>query len=304
MQNKPIPFSLALEQRQHLAALAQTSVVKALPFVKRWNGRTNDVWLNDEMEAPRAPLIESYLQWAHVPESQRSTAQVPAHMFSQWSVPLAMRVLMHNEYGLGNLVNLGCDIRINGSLLPGEKLLLSGELVSVNETPARTALSVRVVTRTRRNDRAIEALIHCMLPKQPLPEPTPEKAGAERQWETAGAWAVDGYDGLRFALLTGDFNPVHWADSVARHSPFKQKVLHGFASLSLSWAALQSREPADREIQRISARFARPVPLPSSSMYVFRSAPRASGSRRYELKNARQQVFLMGEYGVAGGGRQ
>lgn len=300
MQNKPIPFSLALEQRQHLAALAQTSVAKAIPFAKKWNSRTNDIWLNDEMEAPRAPLIESYLHWAHVPEHQQSTTLVPAHMFSQWSVPLAMRVLMHNQYGLANLVNLGCDIKINGSLLPGEKLLLSGELVSVNENPTRTTLSVKVITRTRRNDRAIEAMIHCMLPRQALPEPALDKAGVERHWETAGAWAVDEYDGLRFALLTGDFNPVHWADLVAKNSPFKQKVLHGFASLSLSWAALQAREPTDATIQRISARFARPVPLPSSSMYVFRSAPRASGSRRYELKNVKQQVFLMGEYSARG----
>jgi acyl dehydratase len=301
MQNKPIPFSLALEQRQHLAALAQTSVAKAIPFVRKWHSSASDVWLNDEIEAPRAALIDSYLQWAHVPEHQQNCSLVPAHMFSQWSVPLAMRVLLHNQYGLANLVNLGCDIKINGTLLPGEKLLLSGELVSVNENPMRTALSVKVVTRTRRNDRAIEALIHCMLPKQALPAQTVEKTGTERQWETAGAWAVDGYDGLRFALLTGDFNPVHWADAVAKHSPFKQKVLHGFASLSLSWAALQAREPADQDIQRISAKFARPVPLPSSSMYVFRSAPRASGSRRYELKNTRQQVFLMGEYSVRGG---
>lgn len=300
MQNKSIPFALVLDQRHNLAALAQTSVINALPLARIWNERTSLARISDVIEAPRSPLIASYLEWARVPESYRNTRRVPPHMFSQWSVPLAMRVLIQNQFGLANLVNLGCDIKVNAPLRRGEKLFLTGELVNVNENEHRTSLSVKVVTSTRRNPHAIESLIHCMLPKQALPELPPAKNSIDRQWETAGAWAVDEHDGLRFALLTGDFNPVHWADYAARHSPFKQKVLHGFASLSLSWAALQSRETPDRAIRRISARFARPVPLPSSSMYVYRSPPRASGSRRYELKNAQGAIFMMGEYGYNG----
>lgn len=302
MQNKHIPFSLVLDQRHNLAALAQTSVINALPLTRMWNERSSLAPISDVIEAPRSPLIASYLEWARVPVSQRNTRRVPPHMFSQWSVPLAMRVLIQNCFGLSNLVNLGCDIKINAPIKRGEKLFLTGELINVNESDARTTLTVKVVTSTRRNEHAIESLIHCMLPKRALPELTPARMGIDRQWETAGAWAVDEHDGLRFALLTGDFNPVHWADYAARHSPFKQKVLHGFASLSLSWVALQSRDAPDHAISRISGRFSRPVPLPSSSMYVFRSPPRASGSRRYELKNAQGAVFMLGEYGYRGEG--
>lgn len=303
MQTKTIPYALVLDQRHNLAALAQTSVINALPLGKKWNAPKN--WnerpiflqVGDVIEAPRASLISRYLEWARVPEAQRNTRRVPPHMFSQWSVPLAMRVLIQNQFGLANLVNLGCDIRINASIRRGERLYLTGDLVSVNENDTRTTLSVRVVTGTRRHSHAIDATVHCMLAKQALPDLAAAKPAPDRQWETAGAWAVDEHDGLRFALLTGDFNPVHWADYAARHSPFGQKVLHGFASLSLSWAALQSRESSDHAIRRISARFVRPVLLPSSSMFVFRSPVRASGSRRYALKNAQGTVFMLGEYG-------
>lgn len=296
MQNKSIPFSLALEQRQNLAALAQTSVINAIPFVRKWHKSANTLLLTDEIEAPREPLIESYHDWVHAPVHHRKHHQVPPHMFSQWTVPLAMRVMIQNQFVLSSLVNLGCDIRINDTIYPGETLTLTGELVSVDENDVRIALSIKVVTSTIRHNHAIDATIHCMLPKQSLPEQTRSKSSSERNWETAGAWAVDGYDGLRFALLTGDFNPVHWADHAAKNSPFRQKVLHGFASLSLCWAALQTREPPEQSICRITGRFFRPVPLPSSSMYVYRSSPRGSGARRYELKNSQNHVYMIGDY--------
>lgn len=296
MQDRSIPYSLALEQRKNLAALAQTSVASAIHISRRKPAAANEIWINTEIEAPRAVLVDSYLAWVRANDGLPRSNTVPAHMFSQWSVPFAMRVLIQSGFSLGNIINLGCDISVNGTLRQGEKLLLSGELVQVDESAERTELSVRVVTRTQRDDRAIDALIHCMLPKQAPSEPPPPRPGAETRWETAGAWAVDEHDGLRFALLTGDFNPLHWADRVARHSLFKQKVLHGFASLSLSWVALQGREPPGQVIRRISARFVRPVLLPSSSMYVFRSAPRSSGMRRYALKNTQHQTFILGEY--------
>lgn len=296
MHDKTIPFSLALEQRRNLAALAQTSVASAIQIARRKPADNRDVWINDEIEAPRAVLVDNYQSWVGMPASQRQPGIVPPHMFSQWSVPLALRVLIQSGFSTAGIVNMGCDIKVNGTIHTGERMLLSGELVEVSENEQRTTLTARVITRTRRHDRVVDALFHSMLPKQPAAEPGPERAGQESRWETAGAWAVDEHDGLRFALLTGDFNPVHWADAVARHSLFGQKVLHGFASLSLCWAALQQREPDGSSIQRISARFVRPVPLPSSAMYVFRSGLRPSGSRRYLLKNGRHQTFLMGDY--------
>lgn len=207
-----------------------------------------------------------------------------------------MRVLVQNHFGLSNLVNLGCDIKVGTSIRRGEKLYLSGEIINVEEDDHRTLLTVKVVTATGRDSNAIEVQIHCMLPKVTILEPPITKTKFDRNWETAGAWAVDRHDGLRFALLTGDFNPVHWAEYAARQSPFGQIVLHGFASLSLSWVALQSRDIQNSSIRHISCRFIRPVPLPSTSMYVLRSMPRTSGSRRFSVRNSQGMTYVMGEY--------
>lgn len=296
MHNKSIPYALLLEQRHNLASLAQTRIASAIPLARIWHDGTSVSTINDEIEAPSIPLIRHYLEWAHVPSVNGRVRSVPAHMFSQWSLPLLMRMLLNSESRLTNLVNLGGDIRVNAPIRPGEKLHLSADLVRVDDNAQRKSLSVRVITRNRRKQIAIDALLHCMVAKQALPDSSSARTSPARQWETAGAWAVDAQDGLRFALLTGDFNPIHWADSVARHSPFGQKVLHGFASLSLSWAALEARNGAGNGIQHITARFVRPVPLPSASMYVYRSAPRSSGMRRYELRNATGNMFLFGEY--------
>ncbi|CBL44760.1 hypothetical protein HDN1F_11770 [gamma proteobacterium HdN1] len=294
---KPIPFVSLLDQRHSLASLAQTRITNALPLPRARPERNKPLIAYDEVEAPSLPLVRNYLEWVQAPATGLILT-VPAHMFSQWSLPLAMKLLL-TQARLTQLVNVGCEIKSFAAIRPGEKLYLSAEIVNVEENEQRKALSVHVVTRNRRKKIAIDALLHCIVPKQALPDSSKARIAPARQWETAGAWAVDSQDGLRFALLTGDFNPVHWANYAARHSPFGQKILHGFASLSLSWAALEAREGARHSVRQISARFVRPVPLPSSSMYVYRSAARPSGSRRYELKNGDGGLFLFGEYSGA-----
>ena len=70
--------------------------------------------------------------------------------------------------------------------------------------------------------------------------------------------------GLDFALLTGDFNPIHWISPYAKMAGFKNTILHGFASMALSWEAIV-RERLDGDVTRMKAmdvRFVRPQILP------------------------------------------
>ncbi|MEZ5506038.1 MAG: hypothetical protein R3F38_08640 [Gammaproteobacteria bacterium] len=71
MHDKTIPFSLALEQRRNLAALAQTSVASAIQIARRKPADNRDVWINDEIEAPRTVLVDNYQSWVGMPASQR-----------------------------------------------------------------------------------------------------------------------------------------------------------------------------------------------------------------------------------------
>ncbi|HET8707286.1 MAG TPA: MaoC/PaaZ C-terminal domain-containing protein [Pseudomonadales bacterium] len=298
MNGKPVPLSLAFEQRQSLAALAQVGVSSAFAFMRPKRNPEAFQSIRDIIEPPSDRLIDSYLDWLTTPHERRNARMVPPHMFSQWTIPLATRILLQTCYPLSNIINLGCEVKVNGEIRRGEKLIMHAELANLEETDNRVKFSVRVSTSTTRYPNAIEALSHALLPKQNV-FPLETKSRDAFDWECVGRWRVDENDGLRYALLTGDFNPVHWMDFAARLSPFGQKVLHGFGSLSLCWDALQRSEAEANRIRKINVRFSRPVPLPSTEMSVLRSEPKLSGARRVALRAADGGIHLIGEYRAA-----
>jgi acyl dehydratase len=78
-------------------------------------------------------------------------------------------------------------------------------------------------------------------------------------------WRVGSDAGMAFAVLTGDFNPVHWMRPYARALGFKSKILHGFATLARALEGLNRALYAgavDR-IRTVDVRFTRPLCLPA-----------------------------------------
>jgi hypothetical protein len=70
-------------------------------------------------------------------------------------------------------------------------------------------------------------------------------------------------DGLLFAMLTGDFNPIHWLAPYARAAGFGRPILHGVATMARAMEGLV-RARYGGNVTRIAAfdvRFTRPLPL-------------------------------------------
>ena len=69
--------------------------------------------------------------------------------------------------------------------------------------------------------------------------------------------------GLAFALLTGDFNPVHWVGAYARAAGFATPILHGFAMMARVHEGLARAlfAGASDRIRVIDVRFKRPLVL-------------------------------------------
>jgi acyl dehydratase len=111
-------------------------------------------------------------------------------------------------------------------------------------------------------------------------------------WTPVGTWHTAGNDGFRFALLTGDFNPIHWIGLAGRLSPFKRKVLHGFGMFVRSYEVLA----AQGAIKEIDVRFLKPVALPSGELRVEQSAPDAQGWRTMRLVGNNGQLHLVGRF--------
>ncbi|EEF26892.1 conserved hypothetical protein, partial [Ricinus communis] len=215
---------------------------------------------------PPDGLVAEYVRWSGASGAADDRDALPPHMVSQWSLPLVGELLLRMPYKLTSVINQGVGLRVHGPLPRRVPLHVSAAVEQVEETPGRIKVVVAVVTGTAQQPSLVEAHLHMSFL---IPGPRPAKAAQARteelQWQTVGQWHADADDGLRFALLTGDFNPIHWCGPLARRSVFRSLVLHGFGSFVRSYEILRRQ---GLRFNDIDVRFVKPVPLPCAALSV------------------------------------
>lgn len=228
---------------------------------------------SEETLPPRSPeLITAYLRHLGADPS-RYRGMVPAFLFPQWSFPLMARTLVDLPYPLVRVINAGCRLQVHAPLPSGKPLQVRVRLDSVDDDGRRAILTTRVITGTKEVPDALEAELRALVPLK-----KGEGSGGTRQRPTVPADARElaflrlrRDAGLDFALLTGDFNPIHIVPAYARAAGFRSCILHGFATMARAAVALEqgvlAGEP--RLLAELDARFTRPLPLPASvGVYV------------------------------------
>jgi hypothetical protein len=235
-------------------------------------------------------LIEHYVRWSNAP-LERYRDHLPPHLVSQWCLPLVTDLLLQTGYPVMRVINQGVTLNIHGKLPRHQPLQVEAKFQSVTQHNGMTRVSVNIMTGTKEAPHLVETVLHMafLLPNYKKPP----KAAREKdtaQWQTVGTWQTSRHDGLKFALLTGDFNPIHWIGLAAKASAFGKKVLHGFGMLVRSYELLP-----DQNIQSIDVRFLRPVGLPSSPLSV-QIASDAKNGHLIRLLGDKDQVHFAGRY--------
>ena len=224
----------------------------------------------------------------------RYGTHLPPHLFPQWGVPIAASTLEGIPYPLVKILNGGCRLEMNSPLPNDEPLHVRARLESIDDDGRRAVLHQRIVTETASAPDALVAHVTAIVPlasakggrgKKKEPVRVPVDARQLVRWRL-GADA-----GLHFAMLTGDFNPVHWIRPYAKAFGFRGKILHGFATMARVFEALVGVE-LDGDWERLATldvRFTRPLVLPASvGLFVKQSAV-------YVGDGAGEPAYLVGE---------
>jgi acyl dehydratase len=225
-----------------------------------------------EVPGPSAALVRDYLRFVGGdPAAYRN--RVPAHLFPHWGIPLAARTLRGLDYPLLRVMNGGCRIELKAPLPLGQPLLVRARLESVEDDGRRAVLRQRVITGTAAEPDAVVADIFAIVPLARRNDADGSNGAPKRRKESArvpaGArelafWKLAPSTGLGFALLTGDFNPVHWVGAYARAMGHRSTILHGFATLARAIEGL-NRGLFAGDVDRLASvdvRFTRPLVLP------------------------------------------
>lgn len=289
-QELGVPLSLIFEQAPMLATLARIAVKSVLPTgVVRQNPKSFAP-VRAVVSAPSERLVSCYADWSGA--GNRYAAVLPPHMLSQWALPVATRLIEQTRYKLASIVNYGVSMKINGDLPRGVPLDLTACIKTLKESDAWARVSVELVSGSRCRPGAVVATLHILFILSGRKREAAHSVKVQPLWGMAGRWSAARDDGFRFALLTGDFNPIHWIGLAGRRSPFGRIVLQGMGMFARSYECLASAGP----ITEIDVRFLKPVPLPSAELRVQYAAQDSGGWRALRLAGADEEVHMSGRY--------
>jgi hypothetical protein len=254
-----------------IASLLRTAGAAALQQARLGGPRA----VEDEVRAtlpprPRALIADFVRAVGGDPGAWKRT--VPPHFFPQWTFPLVSRTLEGIPYPIARVLNQGARMEVLGPIPNDEPLDVRARLTDIDESERRVRMTVQVVTGTPSSPEALRCAYHMFVPLQR------GGGGAQRRRPAPPAdaralatWRLTADEGLRFACLTGDFNPVHWVPAYARAAGFRRCILHGFASLARTAEALSTGlwSGDGSRLQTLEVRFTRPLLLPARvGLYV------------------------------------
>lgn len=250
--------------------------------------------------APRSPdLVRDYLR--HLGGNPSAYGRtLPPHLYPQWGFPLLARTLDAVPYDLTRVLNGGSRMEWRAPIPMGKRLHLRARLESIDDNGRRAVLQQRLITGTDDEPEALICTLYAIVPLQ-RGSGKKERPKVEPDLREIDRWRLGKKAGLEFAVLTGDFNPVHWLRPYARAAGFRSTILHGFATQARAIESMNRnvRSGAVNWWRELDVRFVRPLTLPARPR-VFHGL--TDGEGRFAVGEAPGgPAYLVGTYKTENG---
>jgi acyl dehydratase len=198
-------------------------------------------------------------------------AVVPPLYGATWSATAALELLgqIDPPLPLGGFVHLEEEVLPIRPIRPGERVRFRVELDRV-ERSARGA-RLTLVARTWNaagvlcGQSTSLILARTRDPRPVLPAGPPRPSAESEEWDEVEAWDLPSGAGRRYALASGDFNPIHLWGVTARPFGFRRPILHGFCTAAhVAHALIRRRlDGQPGALRRMQVAFRAPLLLPA-----------------------------------------
>lgn len=270
------PLRLALRQGPAIGALLRTAAATMRGAKGDPSAFTTPAPVaTREVASPTAEVVGHYLRVLGAdPKAWGRT--LPPHLFCGWALTAMADTLTNLPYDVSRVINGGAHVQANAPIPVGSKLTVKAHIESIDDDGHRAVIHQKVCTSAPGLTDAIVADCYLIMPTAPKGRPKSRKQPTLAPAEATPLASLDlaGRAGLDFALVTGDFNPIHWIPLAGKAAGLGGCILHGFATLGFAWEGLaQGAFSGDRSrVTGVDVRFVRPVKLPGR-IRLFQPAP-------------------------------
>lgn len=241
---------------------------------------------------PASPeLLAAYAAWSRAPAG-RYAAELPPHFVAcQVALPVISTLTARSPYPLLGVLNQGIHLALHGPVPTGVPLTVRGHLVDAGDDGYRARIHSTLTVAVEGGSplMSLDAYAAVVLKRRS------DAGGGTREepvFDTVGSWQAGADEGRKFFYLTGDFNPIHTLPVLARRTPFKGCIMHGYGAFAQVFEAISN---AGIRIADIDVRFVRPLPLPSPPVMIqVARTPGADGRRALRLCDGDGNVYQAG----------
>ncbi len=225
-------------------------------FIKRHlrsDGKTNILITPDQQ------IIEKFHNYLKKEDKYSKT--IAPHLFPLYSFIPLFKKLELLPYPLFKILNQGVELSILKDI-PRKDFNLSVEIETPVEEENKVKLPQIVNLTSTDGEVFLKAKIHGVIPKKSNKTKSKrEVPHFEAEHEIILKYTKE--KARRFALITGDVNPIHLSSIIAKIFGFKSSIMHGFGILS---DIFEEIEASYGRIESIKISFIKPVILNSKTL--------------------------------------
>ncbi len=259
-----VPRRFIKNQIRGFTSMLLVGVRSLIPLFRPNSVPSNPVTKSSTLPAAAADLVDHYAEWCGASEG-RYLNNLPPHFCSHWALPMLAWLGGHAPYNVLGLLNQGVRLKIHAPMPRNKPLRVFGELIDVHDDGNRARIHSRVSAGVAGQEECITIDNYTVVMHRRIKAKSQRKEQGDQDFKTVGSWSVNKNDGVNFAMLTGDFNPIHTLNAVGQRSQFGGCILHGFGQLARTYETLVN---SGLDIEEIDIRWIKPVKLPSSILNV------------------------------------
>lgn len=216
--------------------------------------------------------IEQYRRFF---DFRRSTPPLTYFYLLAQRAQLALMLDRRFPHAIPGLIHTGNELRLHAVPRADSPLEIQVSLLPQATCEARQVTFDVAVTQAGR--RVLSGSSEYRVPGKrrtlPAAPGTPEEPPESF---VAANWQFEKSLIRRYALLAGDYNPIHLSTLLARHFGFRGAIAHGMYVVARAAATIENG--SDRPLLAISAVFRRPIHLPARTVFGCQSLDAHQGA--------------------------
>ncbi len=151
-----------------------------------------------------------------------------------------------------------------GQIRPGDTIISKGKIMAIKKLGPNELLDIHIEC-FRENEVLVEMRYKLIMrgtgKSDSKKQPTSSRETPPRKKLTEGTILVSDDQGIRYADASGDHNPIHTSDEIAKSAGFPRMILQGLCTMALASQVVVSNllDGNPLRLQYMKVRFAKPV---------------------------------------------